>query len=275
MARVWSYLQDLDTSQSQSATPQSQSPTPQSQCPTSSKKSLYTWNNKTEPVIPMSSPPSSVTDTSHKPVLTPNNYWSYPRLKSTPVYIISVESPSIFVSIPSELKGDWDKLHADLIQDYSTSEPISPSNVTENVLYAVKCDDCYYRGLYIKTIGNLYQVFLPDHHRFEAVLPSQLFSLHERFCSLPFSAYRMSLEGVVPKGTEWDAQAKTWFINKINQKTLYAVILRERESCSGPNSVLPPPALVVRLIDTSGEDDIVIDELMEQQGLALRKEQIN
>ncbi|CAL1548146.1 unnamed protein product [Lymnaea stagnalis] len=265
LARVWNYLQDLDASQTQT--------------PSSSKKSLYTWNTNTEPAASKSAisatpcSPPSVTDTSVGPVLTPNNYWSYPKLKSTPVHIISVESPSNFVSIPSGLKGDWDKLHTDLIQYYSKSEFVTPSSVTENVLYAVKCEDLYYRALYMGTIGQLYKVFLPDHHLFEAVMPSQLFSLPEQFCSLPFSAYSMSLEGVVPHGAEWDGQVKTWFINQINQKTLYAVILRENDKMSRPKGVLPPPTLVVRLIDTSGADDLVIDEFMEQQGLALREAQ--
>lgn len=57
-----------------------------------------------------------------------------------------------------------------------------------------------------------------------------------------------------------------WFKTSVTNKVLYAVVTGEDDS-RGDHRI--PGTLVVRLVDTSGAEDLIVDEYMEMHGLAV------
>ena len=74
---------------------------------------------------------------------------------------------------------------------------------------------------------------------------------------------------------DWPDKTVSWFKENYSHRALYAVIFSQdgrSASCkhtSGSASNIAPGTLAVRLIDTSGNDDVIVDEMMEQMEMAV------
>lgn len=71
--------------------------------------------------------------------------------------------------------------------------------------------------------------------------------------------------GILPQGQDWPAHVSQWFKTTIGNKSLYALVTGQ-DSNMNQNT---PRTLVVRLIDTSGSEDLVVDEYMVSQEMAV------
>ncbi|CAG5121402.1 unnamed protein product [Candidula unifasciata] len=223
-------------------------------------KALYTWKTKPETsadaaasgstpaTTRAASATASVCDTCHLP-----KFWSYPLLKFVSLQVVRVENPSDFVAIPMEQRGALEKLELAIAQYFSMNKEAA-ATISDNLLYAVRFKGVYRRALYVSLVENVVKVFFPDHHCYDMVPPSQLLQLPQQFYSLPFLARRMRLGGIQPQGQDWPADVVHWFKTTVGNKTFGRCI---------------PATLVVRLIDTSGSEDLVVDEYMESHGMAV------
>ncbi|GFR81172.1 tudor domain-containing protein 1-like [Elysia marginata] len=259
--RVQNYVDDLPT------TPPGQGTT-----------KLYTWSsgnsNQASPTSPTTAEPRRL-----PPLPT---YWSYTFLKSVSLYITWAESPSHFVAIPLEQQGALEKVETAMAKYFSTSATAAET-LSEHSLYAVRSEGTYRRALYMGLVGGMAKIFFPDHHCYDTVEMGEVMLLPEQFYSLPFLAYKMRLR-VYPRyeykamkpnlNTDWPDETTSWFKEKFSHKALYAVIFSQdglpagskHTSSRGSGGV--PGTLAVRLIDTSGTDDVIVDELMAHLELA-------
>ncbi|XP_012942160.1 uncharacterized protein LOC106012777 [Aplysia californica] len=119
------------------------------------------------------------------------------------------------------------------------------------------------------------QVFYPDHGRFDLVFPPQLFQLPTQFYAMPFLAHRMELGAITPISNKWSEASKFYFMSRVMNKVTYAYIVpnnteqdAQKKVKADLSSFMKP--LEVHLIDTSGEEDEVIGELLCLQGYARR-----
>ncbi|XP_055871271.1 uncharacterized protein LOC106068044 isoform X3 [Biomphalaria glabrata] len=218
-------------------------------------KRLYTWNSE---AYKIAQEKVTVKQTVYK-------FWTYPLMTSSAIIIISVESPSHFVGIPAEPALEFEKMLVEVNQALSESS-VRPDRLEENHLYAVKMEDGFHRALFRQRIGQQgCKTYLPDTCQHEVVPSDQLFILPERFAAMPFLANRMSLGGVKPIGPTWSQEAKEWFYKQTYKKVLYALVVREEHI---HNDL--PPVLVVHLIDTSSEEDILLDDQMVEKLMAVK-----
>ncbi|BFZ21077.1 hypothetical protein BsWGS_24115 [Bradybaena similaris] len=237
-----------------------------------SGKSLYTW--KTKPASPGAAAASSPTSATSQGALPANpacdnsqlpKFWQYPLLKFVSVQIVRVENPSDFVAIPMEQRGALEKLEMAIAQYFSANKAEATVTCSDNVLYSVKSKDVYRRAQYVSLIGDMVKVFFPDHYSYDLVPPSELLPLPVQFHSLPFLARKMRLGGILPQGQDWPAHVSQWFKTTVGNKSLYALVTGQD---SNMNQNIPW-TLVVRLIDTSGSEDLVVDEYMVSQEMAV------
>ncbi|KAH9496218.1 hypothetical protein Btru_010525 [Bulinus truncatus] len=228
-----------------------------------SQKRLYTW--KTDTLTPPASAPSTLSASqSSEDMKEPvSQYWSLPLLKSVPIYVVSVDSPSDFVAIPADYQKEMEMLRASLYHDLSKSA-VCPTSLVLNQLYAARIADAFHRAFYKQPLGQKCKVYLPDSCQFEVVPPSDMFLLPEPYSQLPFVANRMCLGGLKPIDSFWSNEAKLWFTQQVLKKTLYAIV-EKKETDPGL-----PPLWIVNLIDTNHEDDLLINDLMIQMNMATR-----
>ncbi|KAK3799959.1 hypothetical protein RRG08_002374 [Elysia crispata] len=227
---------------------------------------LYTWN---------SSKQESPATAQLKALPPLPSYWSYAFFKSVSLYITWVESPSYFVAIPLEQQGALEKVEAAIAQ-YFSSSAIAAATLSEQGLYAVRSEGKYRRALYMGLVGGMAKIFFPDHHCYDTVEMGEILPLPEQFYSLPFLAYKMRLRAMKPyQCQDWPDKTVSWFKENYSHRALYAVIFSQdgrSASCkhtSGSASNIAPGTLAVRLIDTSGNDDVIVDEMMEQMEMAV------
>ena len=78
-----------------------------------------------------------------------------------------------------------------------------------------------------------------------------------------------------PQFQDWPEKTISWFKENISHKALFAVIFSQDGRPAGSKhtgiskSSIVPATLAVRLIDTGGEEDVIVDELMAEMGLAV------
>lgn len=228
---------------------------------------LYTWSDGNQ-ISPTSSQPQRL------PALP--TYWPYSFLKSVSLYITWVESPSHFVAIPLEQQGALEKVETAMAKYFSTAA-VAAESLSEQGLYAVRSEGKYRRALYMGLVGGMAKIFFPDHHSYDTVGLEEVMSLPEQFYSLPFLAYKMRLRAMKAKQSQdWPEETVNWFKENFCHRALYAVIFSQdglpasnKHTKGGMKKSVVPGTLSVRLIDTSGSEDVIVDELMATMGMAV------
>ncbi|XP_035827122.1 uncharacterized protein LOC101864166 [Aplysia californica] len=217
-------------------------------------------------------------------------FWEYAVQEFHEVFVLHAESPSSFVTVPSEVRKALVNMQAEM-EAYFNSTPSHPlTRLSHKCLYAVRKDSMWHRAVFRKQLnpGGI-QVYYPDHGMYDIVQSPLLFELPAQFYALPFLAHQMILGAIVPNTQDWSEASKFFFISRVLNKNIFAFIRRdlslisEQDKAGAPSTdntpttpaatdgeLSIPKPITVQLVDTTGEEDEVIDDLMCQSGYARR-----
>ncbi|XP_067664372.1 tudor domain-containing protein 7-like isoform X2 [Haliotis asinina] len=168
------------------------------------------------------------------------------------VHVKWSESPTLFCCIPynhhQKLNTMMQELNAYLNAEANT---IPKAALVQGDVYAGNYDHTWYRVIF--------KGFSEDN----MLSMDHLQELPSRFRNLPFGSFKARLQGVDPAdgSNQWSDKAKESL----------AIITRGRDFvcliCDRPDD---HEVVSVRLVDTSDEDDVVVDEIMEDLDLVVR-----
>ncbi|XP_071106795.1 tudor domain-containing protein 7-like isoform X2 [Haliotis cracherodii] len=174
------------------------------------------------------------------------------------VHVKWSESPTDFCCIlykhHPELKSMMEELNACLA---AKSETMLNAALVPDDVYAGN-----YRGTWYRVIfkgyseDNMVMTYLADYCNAVKLNKDQLQELPNKFHSLPFGSFKARLHGVAPAdgSNQWSEQARIDFSNITTERDFVCLICDRADD----NAVVS-----VRLVDTSNDDDVVVDEVLE------------
>lgn len=189
------------------------------------------------------------------------------------VYVTEAANPLNFTCQSWAHGPELDALMAEM-QSFYVAEGSSafPEGLPEALLreghyYAGRhIDDSWYRVLVRQVQGPLMaSVYFVDYGDYGMMQPSQLQPLWQRFRHLPVQAIQTSLAGVLPVQDDWNPLDCINFRNIVKDRVFVARILDKQPYTK--TGVAGAQQLVVRLIDTSTEDDVYIDQLLSERSI--------
>lgn len=189
------------------------------------------------------------------------------------VYVTEAANPLNFTCQSWAHGPELDALMAEM-QSFYVAEGSSafPEGLPEALLreghyYAGRhIDDSWYRVLVRQVQGPLMaSVYFVDYGDYGMMQPSQLQPLWQRFRHLPVQAIQTSLAGVLPVQDDWNPLDCINFRNIVKDRLFVARIVDKQPYTK--TGVAGAQQLVVRLIDTSTEDDVYIDQLLSERSI--------
>lgn len=127
-------------------------------------------------------------------------------------------------------------------------------------------DENWYRVLVQQVQGpQMASVYFVDYGDYGMMQPSELQPLWQRFRHLPVQAIQASLAGVEPVQNDWNPLDCINFRNIVKDRLFVARIVAKKPDTK--TGVAGAQHLVVRLVDTSTEDDVHIDQLLAERSI--------
>uniref|UniRef100_A0A131YJ05 Tudor domain-containing protein 1/4/6/7 n=1 Tax=Rhipicephalus appendiculatus TaxID=34631 RepID=A0A131YJ05_RHIAP len=127
-------------------------------------------------------------------------------------------------------------------------------------------DQNWYRVLVQQVQGpQMASVYFVDYGDYGMMQPSELQPLWQRFRHLPVQAIQASLAGVEPVQNDWNPLDCINFRNIVKDRLFVARIVAKKPDTK--TGVAGAQHLVVRLVDTSTEDDVHIDQLLAERSI--------
>ncbi|XP_012254025.2 tudor domain-containing protein 7-like isoform X1 [Athalia rosae] len=184
------------------------------------------------------------------------------------VHVTMAANPGIFTVQPYEDRVYLEALMVQLqeVCINSSGPSLSSESVTEGNLYAAKhFDGHYYRVCVSKVIaGHMATVYFCDFGDFSVLSLDKLLPLGRQFLDLPYQAIRARLVGVQPLNIDWSVDDCLLFQDMVIEKDFVSIVVD-----SGPDRRCPGETILgLKLIDTSGLNDVYIDELLITKGCA-------
>ncbi|XP_069690144.1 tudor domain-containing protein 5-like isoform X4 [Periplaneta americana] len=200
-------------------------------------------------------------------VYTPQNFWIQLRGEKTHLAL--------------------DKLMND-IQDFYDQEEKSyhmPDSTVKIGQYCMAPYNEEWHRVCITTVHNLIevQVLFVDYGTTSRVKKKDLRFMHQDFGAFPMQAIQASLANLIPAGDgkKWPRAVNKRFLEMVSEKTLIAVVSSvDHETKQGRLCSMKPLVAIVlavdfkarkvevALVDTSGPEDIHINDVLEREGLA-------
>lgn len=107
-------------------------------------------------------------------------------------------------------------------------------------------------------------VFYCDFGYYDNLTVKQLVPLAEEYLSLPYQAIKARLAGIQPRDEKWSMDDCKHFERLVSDKTFVSVVVTvQKDILYQCDSIL-----ILKLIDTSAAEDVHIDKLLMQQGIA-------
>ncbi|KAK5650357.1 hypothetical protein RI129_001386 [Pyrocoelia pectoralis] len=182
------------------------------------------------------------------------------------VVIGEVYDPSKFWLLFHELYESLNNLMDEMQIFYTSYNTYIPSHMAAVGMYCVASYNSeFHRAVIVNAminIPNKVKVYYIDYGTVGAVASDSLKFLHKKFCGLPQQAVRARLCGICPptEKTQWSMEASSRFLELVHMRTLVAHVYHidfERQ------------ILNIFLADTSGDDDIYLNDTLVNEGYAI------
>ncbi|KAK4881755.1 hypothetical protein RN001_005074 [Aquatica leii] len=166
----------------------------------------------------------------------------------------------------NELMDEMQSFYTGIDGDYRIPEYM----ITVGLYCVAQYNKEYHRAMIVNTIKAIrnkkVKVYYIDYGTVSAVDASTLKFLHKKFCHLPQQAIRARLASIYPptEKTQWSCEASSRFLQLVLMKTLVAQIHRidtEKQ------------IIEIFLVDTSGKDDIYMNDKLVEEGYAVFTDQ--
>lgn len=181
-------------------------------------------------------------------------------------FVDSISDPNNFVVIPFHSKNDRDSL-MNKLSDKMNAQPevtLNENDIVLEHLYACFSGDIWFRVIpkeIQKDTGDVL-VLYPDYGQFNLIKIDDIQPLPLEFWELPYQALRCKLHGIVPAEKPIWSEAAKYKFHEIAQNKHFA--------CLAKMPATENENLSIILIDTSGEDDLCIDDVLIAYGYAKR-----
>ncbi|KAF5301058.1 hypothetical protein FQA39_LY10877 [Lamprigera yunnana] len=177
--------------------------------------------------------------------------------------------PHNFFVQPYHSQPDLNKLMTALQERYKDVQysPLQISDVFPGKIYASKHDDGkWYRTSVIKVIntGSI-SVFYCDFGYYTNLAVYQLVPLDDNFMELPSQAIKAKLADIKPKYVKWTMEDCTFFSKLVCRKSFVSILKSIEKDILYRSDIV----LNLKLIDTSTNTDIFIDQLLIDRGIAI------
>lgn len=179
-------------------------------------------------------------------------------------YVDSISDPNNFVVIPFHSRNDRDSL-MNKLSDKMNAQPksviLNETDVLPEHLYAGFSEDIWFRVIpkEIQDTGDVL-VLYPDYGHFNLIKIDDIRPLPLEFWKLPYLALRCKLHGIIPADKPIWSEAAKYKFHEIAKDKCFACLSKSRPT-EGEN-------LSIILIDTSGETDICIHDVLVEYGYA-------
>ncbi|CAI9739538.1 Hypothetical predicted protein [Octopus vulgaris] len=185
------------------------------------------------------------------------------------VYIDYIADPSNFHIIPFDFLAERDNFTARLTDKMKATSPLvtlTDNDVLLSHPYVSNVDDAWYRVIPSSVCEDGgYFVWYADYGGYDFECTENLKPLPEEFWDLPYQSVTCKLNNFIPKrGDTWSEAAKYKFLELANNKC-FACIVKDTSTATDSGSASVPgteSAIPVVLIDTCGEEDVCIDEVL-------------
>ncbi|KDR21575.1 Tudor domain-containing protein 7 [Zootermopsis nevadensis] len=179
-------------------------------------------------------------------------------------------NPGNFTVQPYKDELRLEKMMVDMQIQYMQqkySHPM-PDSIHEGGLYAALHHDGYWYRVCVSNIisGSSVSVYFCDYGDLSILPLDKLQPLTSQFKELPYQAIKAKLAGIQPKHSDWSIEDCDMFQELVVEREFVSVIMETSPDLLNPTDMV----IGLKLIDTSGKDDICIDELLISQDRAIR-----
>nr|WFP31747.1 TDRD5 [Locusta migratoria] len=182
-----------------------------------------------------------------------------------PVFVSDVTTPSCFHMILYDLSNQLESLMDEIQFFYSTEGEkykIPQSAICEGLFCIARYErnQEWHRAKICDIKGGMSKIRINymDYGTMGLVRSEELRFMHRDFAQFPLQAITSSLANIEPAVGEWSKEVSKYFLDLVRGKILMAVIDRTNQS----------NRTSVGLVDTSGEDDIHINDQLVLKGYA-------
>ncbi|GJQ79843.1 hypothetical protein Trydic_g23305 [Trypoxylus dichotomus] len=185
------------------------------------------------------------------------------------VKIPTAVNPWNFFVQPYECYSKLTKLMTALQEAYKQviHSPLQIEDIQPGKIYASKHEDGkWYRTSVMKVIhpGSI-SVFYCDFGYYDNLTLQQLIPLEPQFLELPHQAIKAKLSGIKPKQSKWTMDDCKFFQKLVLRKSLVSILVSiEKDELYKCDNVLN-----LKLIDTSTDTDVHINEVLIRKGIAV------
>ncbi|PNF29230.1 hypothetical protein B7P43_G10775 [Cryptotermes secundus] len=186
------------------------------------------------------------------------------------VMVTLAANPGNFTVQPYKDTEQLHEMMRDMQMQYNEQRYPHPAvdNVKEGRLYAaLHHDGLWYRVCVSNVINdNMVSVYFCDYGDVSVMSLEMLQALTDQFKELPYQAIKAKLAGIRPKHSDWSVEDCLIFQELVVNREFVSIVMEK-----GPD-ILNPTSMTVglRLIDTSQEEDVWIDELLVNQERAVK-----
>ncbi|XP_059151478.1 tudor domain-containing protein 5-like isoform X2 [Physella acuta] len=181
------------------------------------------------------------------------------------LYVSNVVSPSVFwvqvrgqattVALEDLMDGLETVYFSKPCKDYQMTPKLAKRGMVCAVLFPE--DGFWYRGIILGVKDNLYEVYYVDYGNTCFLNIKQMRILKSKFMSLPAQAIRARLSHIQPANGNWAPNARDRLLELCREKPLVGLVTSFKEG-----------VLSLCLSDTTGEEDVHINDLMVEEGYA-------
>uniref|UniRef100_A0AAU7J8I4 Tudor domain-containing protein Tdr7 n=1 Tax=Locusta migratoria TaxID=7004 RepID=A0AAU7J8I4_LOCMI len=184
------------------------------------------------------------------------------------IHVTMASNPSNFMVQAYENLAALEEMMEKLQERYSEMNSNSvPQNIVEGEFYAVlHSDQLWYRGKVISVMSDsVISVYFCDYGDVSVLSREKFRLLADEFKILPHQAIKAKLCAVKPIHGDWSVEDCLLFQSLVVEKQFPSLVLD-----TGPDIVNPHDTVLgLKLIDTSGEKDFCIDDLLVNQNRAV------
>ncbi|XP_069687013.1 tudor domain-containing protein 7 isoform X2 [Periplaneta americana] len=185
------------------------------------------------------------------------------------VHVTMAANPGNFTVQPYKDATRLEKLMEDMQSHYNLHNfpHPTPESVHEGGLYAAHHHDGHWYRVCVSNVinGTMVSVYFCDYGDVSVLPVEKLQPLTNQFKELPYQAIKAKLAGIQPKHSDWSVEDCLMFQELVVEHEFVSVIME-----TGPDLLNPSDTVIgLKLIDTSGEDDVYIDRLLIKQERAI------
>ncbi|XP_066601357.1 tudor domain-containing protein 7-like isoform X2 [Prorops nasuta] len=186
------------------------------------------------------------------------------------VHVTMAANPGNFTVQPFDNTQGLVQMMGQLQQVCRTYEgpPIQPETIKEGRLYAgLHIDGDWYRVYVTKFLNsNFVPVYFVDFGDNAVLSVDKLQPLRKQFWDLPYQAIKARLVGIHPTNVDWSVEDCIRFQELVVDRNFVSIVMEAEINELSPSKTV----YGLKLIDVDTSEDIYIDELLIQEGRAIR-----